>query len=79
MVKNIAIMDTVYEELAKRKRPNESFSGEIKRLMATRGDIADFAGSWKISPGEADELKRTLKRVKQSSTRRLIETVAQRK
>lgn len=78
MVKNIAIMDTVYEELAKRKRPNESFSGEIKRLMAAKGDIADFAGAWKIAPEELDKMKETLKRVKRASTRRVIERVTTR-
>ena len=75
MVKNIAIMDSVYEDLAKRKRPNESFSGELKRLLAVKGDIADFAGAWMISAQEVRTMKETIHRVKEASTRRLIERV----
>lgn len=66
MVKNIAIMDSVYRELVKRKRPNESFSEEIGRLMGKRS-IMDLAGSLKISDEEAEKIKSNIKRMREES------------
>lgn len=43
-------MDDAYELLTALKRPEESFSDEIRRLATTKGSIMEFAGAWKDIP-----------------------------
>ena len=75
MVKNIAIMDSVYDELVRRKRDDESFSNEIKRLISKKGSILEFAGSWKISENEANEIKKKILETRKGSTKKILERV----
>ena len=49
MAKNIALADDVYKQLKCLKRRNESFSGLIRRLLKTRVNISDLAGSTTLS------------------------------
>ena len=76
MVKNIAIMDTVYRELTHHKRPGESFSKEIMRLLENKSRISDLAGTWKMTEREADRLKKDLKSFRSLSTKKIFHSVA---
>ena len=78
MVKNIAIMDKVYNELLKRKLVGESFSNEIMRFLGKGRTISELAGSWKISEAEATEIKEKLVRLKTQTTERLQKKIQQR-
>ena len=44
--KTISITEDVYNELSKLKRPEESFSDELRRMVRTKGKISECAGLW---------------------------------
>ena len=44
--KTISITEDVYDELVRLKRPEESFSGELRRLASGKGKISECAGLW---------------------------------
>jgi len=46
VVKTITISLKAYEALLREKRPGESFSDVILRLVEKSGDIMDLAGCW---------------------------------
>lgn len=75
MVKNIAIMDCVYEDLVKRKRPDESFSNEITRLIGKKKSIMDLAGSWKISEEDVERMKSTIKKMREDTDHHVMKKV----
>lgn len=59
MTRTIGLADDAYEALAGLKRPNESFSDLVRRLIVDRRrkpSIMDSAGTWPMSPEEADRL-----------------------
>ncbi len=58
MAKNVALADDVYSDLKRLKRKDESFSDVIRRLLRTRGTIADLAGSETLSLEEWLKMKR---------------------
>jgi len=45
-VKTITISLEAYNALLKEKKPGESFSDVILRLVRNRGDIMELAGAW---------------------------------
>ncbi|MCD6508964.1 MAG: antitoxin VapB family protein [Thermoprotei archaeon] len=45
-VKTITISIEAYNALVREKRPGESFSDVILRLIRSRGDLMELAGSW---------------------------------
>jgi len=47
VVKTITISLKAYEALLREKRPGESFSDVILRLVERSGDIMDLAGCWR--------------------------------
>lgn len=68
--KTISIMDDVYETLRVTKRPDESFSDEIRRLASTKGSIMDFAGAWKDIPEEdIEQMKRAIREMRKDRRR----------
>ena len=75
MVKNIAIMDEVYAELVRHKRPDESFSHEIMRFIGKKGHILDLAGAWKMSEKEAREIKATIAKLRRMTTEHTLKKV----
>lgn len=75
MVKTIAIMNEVYEELVRRKRPNESFSKELMRIIGERRPITDFAGVWKMSDEDIKKMKDAIKESRIESTKRTMERI----
>ena len=58
MAKNVALADDVYSDLKRLKRKDESFSDVIRRLLRTRGTIADLAGSETLSLEEWLKMKK---------------------
>ena len=44
--KTIAIGDDVYRNLARTKKPGESFTDQIRRLMERQGKLTDCIGLW---------------------------------
>ncbi|MBI4449108.1 antitoxin VapB family protein [Candidatus Woesearchaeota archaeon] len=78
MARNIAIMDSVYEELAKRKRPDESFSAEIRRLIGTKKNILEFAGVCKMTAEESREMHALVKKLRADSDKRIVERIRSR-
>ena len=59
--KTITIMDDAYELLVRQKRPNESFSEEIRRIVPKKVDLMQFAGAWShISDKEIKQMKKDI-------------------
>ena len=55
------VSEEVYERLKRIKRPGESFSDVINRLLRYRPRLMEIAGSKTISVKEWEEVKRALK------------------
>ena len=55
------VSEEVYERLKRMKRPGESFSDVINRLLRYRPRLMEIAGSKTISVKEWEEVKRALK------------------
>ena len=55
------LSEEVYERLKRIKRPGESFSDVINRLLRYRPRLMEIAGSKTISIKEWEEVKRALK------------------
>lgn len=48
--RNIAVQKAVYDALVKEKRPGESFTSVIRRLLNQSGGLEELSGAW----GSAD-------------------------
>ena len=71
--KTISIMDDVYDLLARQKKPDESFSEEIRRLVPKKGNIMDCAGLWAhMSDKESEEMKKYIEDFGRKSTASLL-------
>jgi len=57
MGKVIMVSEDVYNELKKLKRPGESFSDVIRRLLSRKPKLSDIAGRKTISKKDWEELK----------------------
>lgn len=44
--RNIAVQEVVYDALMKEKRPGESFTTLLRRLLDQRGGVEELAGAW---------------------------------
>ncbi|MFH0836567.1 MAG: antitoxin VapB family protein [Candidatus Aenigmatarchaeota archaeon] len=62
--KTISITDDVYGELVSVKRPEESFSDEIRRFIKAKGKISACVGLWsKWMPDEdIDEIEKNIEK-----------------
>ncbi|HEV2519155.1 MAG TPA: antitoxin VapB family protein [Thermoplasmata archaeon] len=54
--RNIAVRKDVYDALRKERRPSESFTKLLIRLLNQRGGLHDLAGAW---PGRSSRRERT--------------------
>lgn len=62
--KTITISLEAYEALVREKRPGESFSDVILRLVRRSGDMMELAGKWSdVDDRLAEELLRSLREV----------------
>lgn len=43
---NIAVQKTVYDALAREKRPGESFTSLLRRLLDQRAGLDEMVGAW---------------------------------
>ena len=57
MAKNIAVSDDIYQSLSKIKRPNESFSDVIRRLLPGKTMLQDLIGRKTFTQDEWFEVK----------------------
>ena len=74
--KTISIMDDVYEILVKCKKPNESFSEELRRIVPKKGDIMECAGLWShMSEEEAEDMKKTINQLRKDSYKSLLRRI----
>ena len=44
--RNIAVRKDVYDALQREKRPSESFTKTLLRLLSQRGPLDDLVGTW---------------------------------
>ncbi len=58
MGKVIMVSDEIYEELKRLKRPGESFSDVIRRLLSRKSKLSDIAGRKTISKKDWDMLRK---------------------
>jgi len=66
-------MEDVYEKLVTLKKPNESFSEEIRRLVAQKIKIFDFFGAWKdVDEAEAKRMKKMIKEMRKEGYKSLM-------
>ena len=67
--KTISITDDVYKELVISKRPEESFSDEIRRLVRRKGKLSDCIGLWSkwMSKKDLDEIDENIKKRREMS------------
>jgi len=59
--RNIAVQETVYEALMKEKRPGESFTSVLRRLLDQRGGVEELSGAWGAGGGQSRERLRSLR------------------
>ena len=69
--KTITVTEDSYSMLKSAKREDESFSELIKRLFAPKADVMQYAGM--ITEGEAKEMKRSIRELREASVKRLRE------
>lgn len=77
MAKNIAVADDVYKELKRLKKPDESFSELLRRLIKTRGTISDLAESATLSSEEWMRLKELKKEQATHDNERALSLISQ--
>ena len=71
--KTITIMDDAYELLVGQKKPNESFSEEIRRIVPKKRNLMEFAGSWsKMSDKEVKEMKKEIENLGKMATKSFL-------
>ena len=74
--KTLTIMDDVYDKLKTLKRPEESFSDELRRLVPSKGSLLDVVGLWKdVDEAEANRMKREIKKARKLGYKRLLEKI----
>lgn len=61
MGKVIMVSDEVYEKLKRMKKPGESFSDVIKRLLKDKPKLTDIAGSKTITKRDWQKIKEIFK------------------
>jgi len=59
--RNIAVQETVYEALMKEKRPGESFTSVLRRLLDQRGGVEEIVGAWGAGGRSSRERLRSLR------------------
>ncbi|MBS3114477.1 antitoxin VapB family protein [Candidatus Woesearchaeota archaeon] len=74
--KTISIMDDVHEILVRNKKPNESFSEELRRLVPKKGNIMECAGLWAhLNDKEVEEMKKSIRQLRKNSYKSLLRRI----
>ena len=72
MARTIMVSDEVYEALKRLKRPGESFSDVIKRLISIkRGSLLELVGSNTITEEGARILEEYMRKIMRADIKRL--------
>jgi len=67
--RNIAVQETVYEALMKEKRPGESFTSVLRRLLDQRGGVEELAGAWGAATRQSRDRLRALRSIARGGKR----------
>ena len=59
--RNIAVQEVVYDALMKEKRPGESFTALLRRLLDQRGGVEELSGVWGAAGRQSLERLRALR------------------
>jgi predicted CopG family antitoxin len=59
--RNIAVQKAVYDALVQEKRPGESFTSVLRRLLDQRGGLEELSGAWGPTDRRAREWLRHLR------------------
>ena len=71
--KTISIMGDVYELLVRNKKPDESFSEELRRLVPKNRNIMECAGLWAhMNDKEAEDMKKHIGNFGKKFTKSLL-------
>ena len=74
VTKTITVTKDAYEQLKALKRPEESFSEEIKRITGGSQDVMRFAGILSdLSDKDIEEMKQSIRELRKRSVNRLRE------
>ena len=74
VTKTITVTKDAYEQLKALKRPEESFSEEIKRITGGKQDIMKFAGALSfLSDEEVEDIKASIKQMREYSSKKFRE------
>ncbi len=74
--KTLTIMDDVYERLKTLKRPEESFSEELRRILVPKAKLSDFIGAWKdVDDAEAKRMKSVIKEMRREGYKSLMRKI----
>ena len=65
-------MDDAYEILVSQKKPNESFSEEIRRMIPKKRNLMEFAGTLNMTNKEVKELKDEIKNFRKMATKQFL-------
>jgi predicted CopG family antitoxin len=66
-------MEDVYESLKTLKKPDESFSEELRRLVIPKARLSDFVGAWKdVDETEAKRMKKMIKEMREEAHKSLM-------
>lgn len=72
VTKTLTITKEAYEQLKALKRPEESFSEEIKRITGSKQDIMQFAGILSDMSGkDFEEMRQSIQELRKRSVSRL--------
>jgi len=55
--RNIAVQKAVYDGLVREKRPGESFTTVLRRLLDQRRSVEDLAGAWGTAGAKAERVR----------------------
>ena len=74
--KTLTIMEDVYEKLIMLKRPDESFSEELRRLVVPKTKLSDFVGAWKdVDEAETRRMKKMIKEMREEAHKSLMRKI----
>ncbi|MBI2176605.1 antitoxin VapB family protein [Candidatus Woesearchaeota archaeon] len=79
VTKTITVTKDAYERLKALKRPEESFSEEIKRITGGKQDIMRFAGALSyLSDEETEEIKSGIRQMRARASKQFRERFKER-
>ncbi len=76
-VKTVALDREAYDLLRERKRPTETFSDVVKRVIRPRRPLTDYIGIWeKVPKVEFAEFQRIRRIMRRTEVRRMTKLLA---